>query len=222
MPMNTLKAKRCASLISQYRQDVDNTELRNYIYELSRPAIIKCLKKSTRKPLTDCELLSMSWDVFLLCVYRHSETDAYQVTLVNAVHTVLNKMSHETKKKNSNEKNVGDSEYPEPEYTVSDTIALRDSLLALKDFRESLPVKYRIVLDDCLASLGEDTRSRQSRVKMTKLPSHRYYEAKKVMTWAIEHILGRKENGKSKSAGKLLRKRDSMLTQSMVYEEKER
>jgi len=209
--MNALKEKRCSSLMKQYKQNVDNVELRNFIYELSRPTIIKYLKSTTRRPLTECELLSMSWDVFLLCIARYSFEESYMITLANAVHTVINKVASDVKKKNANEKNVGDGEYPE--YNISDVTTLRDSLLALKDFRESLPKKYRVILDDCLTSLGEDTRSRQSRIAMTDLPAHRYYEAKKVMSWAIEHILGRTiTNDKSKNAGGKLRKRDSLIT----------
>lgn len=190
MPMNTLKSKRCSMLMRQYKRNKD-IELRNSIYELSRPAIIKCLKSATRKPLTNNELLSMSWDVFMLCSERYTPKEEYKISLVNAVHTIVNKSAAAIRKKNANEKNIGEGEYPEHE--LVDTIALRDSLIALKDFREGLPKKYQIIVDDCLASFGEDTRSRQSRVKLTKLPTHRYYEAKKVMSWAIEHILGRKK-----------------------------
>lgn len=113
----------------------------------------------------------------------------------------------EVKKKNANEKNIGDAAYPEP--NIVDTIALRDSLIALKDFREGLPKGYRVIVDDCLASFGGDTRGKQSRIPLSKLPAHRYYEAKKVLSWAIEHILGRGDNGASKSTRKQLRKRDS-------------
>lgn len=191
MPMNSLKSKRCSTLLSLFK-DNGNIKLRNKIYDLCRVEIIKCLKATTRKPLTEHELLSMSWDVFTLCVERHSKEEDYKDTLLKAVRTVVNRTYAEVKK-HSRERNIGYDEYPE-EREMVDTIALRDSLIALKDFREGLPKQYRIIVDDCLASFGEAKQDKQSRIKETKLPTHRYYEAKKVMSWAIEHILGRKKS----------------------------
>lgn len=187
--MNSLKANRCLALMHLYLQNKDDHVLRNKIFDLSCPTIVKYLKSSTRRSLTSTELISMSWDVFMNMLSRFPAKNYMQI-LSKSVHYVINKETACIKKKNGNEKNIGNAEYPEP--SVQDTADLRDALIMLKDFRDSLPPNYKIVLDDCLASFGEDTRSKQSRTKLAELPTHRYYEAKKVMSWALEHILGRK------------------------------
>ena len=91
MPMNALKAKRCSLLMTRYKQNKD-VELRNHIYKLSRTGIIKCLKSASRSHFTEVELLSMSWDVFMLCIERFSPEEDYVELLINASHTVMNKV----------------------------------------------------------------------------------------------------------------------------------
>lgn len=198
MLMNSLKVKRLNVLLCQLRNS-GNTKLRNMIYELCRRELIQCIKQTTKKALTDCEVLSLSWDAFLLSVEHYSPEEEFQITITKAVRTVLNRVYTENTKRRTREKNVGYNEYPE-ESVMVDSLALRDSLMALKEFKDGLPKNYQIILEDCIASFGSAKQSKQSRIKEARLPIHRYYEAKKVMSWAVEHILGRGlSNDKSKS-----------------------
>jgi len=191
--MNTLKASRCSKLLFKYKKSKD-VLLRNSIYERSKNDIIKYLKVSSRKPLTDLELLSMSWDVFLICIEKHSPDEDYNLLLINAAHTVCNRERAQEKKKKKHERNVGAGKYPEKDN--SESVIIRDSLIAMKDFRNSLPKNYKSVFDDCLASFGEDTRSHQSRIAIAKIPAHRYYEAKKLMKWFTQYLFGRRADTK--------------------------
>lgn len=189
--MNDLKSKRCDKLHSLYKE-TEETEIRNRLYNLCYEYVIRCLKQMSKRSLTEYELISMSWDAFLVCINKHEKNDDFRQSISSATRETINGMIAKESKQRRVEKNIGTMPYPEKEDDISH-IAIKQAFIEIKDFRSILPKNYQIIFDDCLLSFGEDKRTHVSRVKKAKIPKHRYYEAKKILKWIAGNILGRKD-----------------------------
>lgn len=199
--MNSFLQNKCAKMIIKYQQTNDQ-ELRNQIYDLLMMHILKMTKnamKKRKRHKSIQELLSYTWEIFseFMKVYdiqyplmKHLSlcTESFISKKFQEDYKITKRLISITTDEESGINCDDNLDYMAMSEGVNYTNFI-DYTIDLKLFRDILSEDYRLVFDDALASRGAGVLQALNRIKESKFPPYRYYEAKRVFIILINYFL---------------------------------
>lgn len=177
------------------RRKVKN-EIRNELFNILLPyqkAWVRAILSKYSRYESDEEILSLSWNCFLFSLDRFDMGKIIRFPQHFCTYSEYYLRNEYKKEAKDQEiiivdehavnvlKNSSACEQPVGEEA-------RGLLKALSDFHESLPDEYKVVFEDALSSINGDPKSKLRRIEKSKLPRHRYNEAKRVFTFFVIHM----------------------------------
>ena len=180
-------------LIRRYKtikREKTKNKIRNDLYLLLQPFILKCLKSRLSKKnmwLDEGEILSTSWDAFEYCLERYEEK--YFLPSHFRIYTGFYILNHLVYRNLPNISIDTEDGKRAAEDSIDGTKLIIGEYLVLKQFYtvigRELGEEYTSIFEDALMSMSPSCFHRRSREKELKINHYRYTEAKKIFRLII-------------------------------------
>lgn len=171
-------------------------KIRNEIFLLVRPFLLKCIKRKLGKRgiwKEETEILSMSWDVFIYCLERYKE--GYRLPAHIHIYSEFYLISHFHSENRNRMTYVEEFEKEPPNMSSDHVRNLISEYLSLRQFyllvEKNLGDDYAKIFQDALCSMTPACFHRVNREKEIGVNHYRYVEAKKVFRQVIIFLLAK-------------------------------
>lgn len=182
--------------IKKYKKSGD-VEIRNDVFDQLLPIVtasIKSILGRGKMYVTEGEVLSFAWDAFETGLAEYDcKGDLCTHFSNHACYYIKDKLRNEKRSnrkfKSLDEEVVNGIALDLAKNGTADQYSIADGLMTAREFVATLPEEYRLVFEDAVMSLDEIGNYRKKKNPGIKMPTTRYYEAKRVMRLVAKFLI---------------------------------
>jgi len=192
--MNKHKQRRLCNRLKRFKKTGD-AEIRNEVYHELQPLLFASVKSALGRARIyepEAEVLGLTWDAFEAGLEQFDgKQDEICTFFVNSTYSYVSEKVRCERRSQKRFRTLDDETANQLLVNGSghDQYSVTNGLISAKEFWGFLPEEYRMVFEDAVLSLDDVDVYRKRKNPKLKMPSTRYYEAKRVMRLVAKFLI---------------------------------